>query len=143
MQADASDETLAFERFSSYKENFRGGKVAIRTEDGSHEVAILGGWRDIVPRRNPNVPFAFAASASIIAEATPSTKTGIKYTYTKDTRNNALTPFIGELFRASAEYAGFLGDVNVSDVDKETHALVYQDGGHSSDALSSLAVFPQ
>jgi outer membrane protein insertion porin family len=46
----------------------------------------------VLPRRHPTVPFAHAASLSVVAEARPSVKSSVKYTYTDDRRNHPFVP---------------------------------------------------
>ncbi|CAK4668040.1 hypothetical protein LEN26_021391 [Aphanomyces euteiches] len=109
--ANASNEVEVHERFSSYREKFRGGTVSVSDYDGVHDLAFNLGWRDIVPVRNKKIPNTYAASPSIMAEAVPSTKSSIKYTYNDDQRNDSTLPTAGRLLRASTEVAGFWGDV--------------------------------
>ena len=111
LNANLSDESLNYCRFSSYTEQFRGGKACVSNEDGTHEIALEMGWRDIVPRRNPTVSTAFAASRSILAEATPSMKTSLSYTFKEDTRDDPIVPESGDLFKSTTEVAGLMGDV--------------------------------
>jgi outer membrane protein insertion porin family len=46
----------------------------------------------VLPRRHPTVPFAHAASLSVVAEARPSVKSSVKYTYTDDRRDHPFVP---------------------------------------------------
>lgn len=64
-----------------------------------HELSLNLGWRDIIPRRDSKIPTAFRASPSILAEALPSTKTSVKYTFKDDSRNDAVLPTAGGLFQ--------------------------------------------
>ena len=66
LNARVSDESLVYERFSSYTEQFRGGSASLTDASGSHEMTMHLGWRDIVPRRNPRIPTAFAASTRYV-----------------------------------------------------------------------------
>ncbi|KAF0686241.1 Aste57867_21946 [Aphanomyces stellatus] len=111
LTANAVNEVQVFERFSSYREKFRGGTVSVSDYNGVHDLAFNLGWRDIVPVRNKKIPNTYAASPGIMAEAVPSTKSSIKYTYNDDQRNNSTLPTTGRLLRASAEVAGLWGDV--------------------------------
>ena len=103
--------------------------------NGCHTLSAKLGWRDIVPRRNIHAPTAFAASKkyvnnilvfklreilnnsklhySIIAEASPSTKTSLFYKYEKDGRDNPVAPLSGQYWCGTTEVAGLFGDVSV------------------------------
>ncbi|OQR96321.1 sorting and assembly machinery component 50 [Achlya hypogyna] len=112
LNADAVNEVINHERFSSYHERFRGGTVSLTDENNRHELSMNLGWRDIVPVRNKKIPSTYAASPSIMAEAEPSTKSSVKYVYNDDQRNDAALPTAGRLLRTSLEVAGLWGDVN-------------------------------
>ncbi|ETW10398.1 hypothetical protein H310_00714 [Aphanomyces invadans] len=110
--ATAANEVQVHERFSSFREKFRGGTVSISDYNGVHDLAFNLGWRDIVPVRNKKIPNTYAASPSIMAEAVPSTKSSVKYTFNDDQRNDSTLPTSGRLLRVSAEVAGLWGDVH-------------------------------
>ncbi|EQC29654.1 hypothetical protein SDRG_12658 [Saprolegnia diclina VS20] len=112
LNANAVNEVLNHDRFSSYHERFRGGTVSLTDDESRHELALNLGWRDIVPVRNKKIPSTYAASPSIMAEAEPSTKSSIKYVYNDDQRNDTALPTAGRLLRTSLEVAGLWGDVN-------------------------------
>lgn len=77
-----------------------------RTFDRAHALAVELVLRDIIPRRHPTVPYASAASLSVVGDARPSVKGSVKYTYTDDRRDDPLMPTSGAYFQASAEGAG-------------------------------------
>lgn len=59
------------------------------------------------PSRHPEVPYAYAASLGVVADAArPSTKTSLKYTYTEDLRDDPFVPTMGSYIQASVEGAG-------------------------------------
>ena len=60
-----------------------------------------------LPSRHPEVPYAYAASLGVVADAArPSTKTSLKYTYTDDERDDPFVPCMGSYLQASVEGAG-------------------------------------
>lgn len=77
-----------------------------RSLDGTHTLALEMGLRDLVPRKHPGVPYAYAASLGVVADAKPSLKTSAKYVFKEDRRDNPFTPADGSYFRASLEGAG-------------------------------------
>ena len=93
-------------KFSSLLEHRRGATATVRSPDGAHALALEMGLRDITPRRHPGVPYAHAASLPVVADARPSVKSSVKYTFTDDSRNDTFVPSLGSFFRASVEGAG-------------------------------------
>lgn len=95
---------------SSLLEHRRGVTFTARSPDGRHALAAEAGLRDLSPRRHPSVPYAYAASLGIVADAgRPSTKTSLKYTFTDDARDDPFVPAMGSYLQASLEGAGALG----------------------------------
>jgi len=70
-------------------------------------------WRDILPCRFPNAPFACDASPNIISEAGPSLKHSLSFDYKMNGVNldNRVTPTRGFDMSVGAEIAGPPGDV--------------------------------
>lgn len=118
------------EAFSSYSEKVRGALLALCDEFGRHELSLHCGWRDIIPKRDKLISTIFHASPSILAQAQPSVKTSVKYTYHDDDRDNPMLPCYGSLLHCrwvpngaswwvtdifhschSTEIAGLYGDV--------------------------------
>lgn len=94
-------------KFSSLLEHRRGVTATARALDGRHALAAELALRDVSPRRHPGVPYAYASSLGVVADAArPSTKTSLKYTYTEDARDNPFVPTAGSYLRASFEGAG-------------------------------------
>mmetsp|Transcript_32905 Transcript_32905/g.52475 ORF Transcript_32905/g.52475 Transcript_32905/m.52475 type:complete len:386 (+) Transcript_32905:3023-4180(+) len=108
----ASHSTISRAIFSSYNERVQGLHANFKHEDGKHEIGVGTAWRDIIPLRKENSAFEYAASGLIIAQARPSLKNSIIYTFTNDTRDHPYGPTVGSLFRLTSEFAGFGGDVN-------------------------------
>ncbi|CAM9335760.1 unnamed protein product [Choristocarpus tenellus] len=102
------------EEQGSFKELLKGAKATAWTYDANdarHSVAAEVFWRDIMPKRHPNVPYAYDASLDVMMEARPSVKGSVSYTYTEDQRDNRITPTAGSFYETSVEGAGLLGDV--------------------------------
>ncbi|CAM9948349.1 unnamed protein product, partial [Hapterophycus canaliculatus] len=98
---------------SSLLEHRRGVTATARSPDDRHTLAAEAGLRDVSPRRHPSVPYAYAASLGVVADAgKPSTKTSLKYTYTADERDEPFVPTMGSFFQASLEGAGLMGDTS-------------------------------
>jgi hypothetical protein len=76
----------------SYTELTRGALATLRSFSGAHALTYELSWRDVLPRRHPTVPFAHAASLSVVSEARPSVKSSVKYTYTDDRRDHPFVP---------------------------------------------------
>lgn len=93
-------------KFCSLLEHRRGVTATVRSPDGAHALALEMGLRDITPRRHPGVPYAFAASLPVVADARPSLKSSLKYTFTNDDRDDPFVPGVGSFFKASFEGAG-------------------------------------
>lgn len=93
-------------KFCSLLEQRRGVFATARTHDGVHSLGAEMGLRDIVPRKHPGVPYAYAASLGVVADAKPSMKTSLKYTFTNDERDDPFVPTSGSYFEASLEGAG-------------------------------------
>eukprot|EP00752_Nemacystus_decipiens_P010481 g9338.t1 len=110
---EAIMDTVDLTKFCSLLEHRRGVTATARTLDGKHALAAEMGLRDLSPRRHPEVPYAYAASLGVVADAArPSTKTSLKYTYTEDERDDSFVPSVGSYLQASVEGAGLMGDTS-------------------------------
>ncbi|CAN0564493.1 unnamed protein product, partial [Laminaria digitata] len=90
----------------SLLEHRRAVTATARTLDGAHALALEMGLRDIVPRRHPGVPYAYAASLAVVAGAKPSVKSSVKYTFTDERRDDPFVPAAGSYFQSTFEGAG-------------------------------------
>jgi len=99
---------------SSYDEKIRKVECSVKHMDGGHELTAGTNWRDILPVRNPDNLYEYAASGLILSQAKPSLKNSITYSYTYDKRNHMFGPSKGSYLRASTEVAAFGGDVQFS-----------------------------
>ncbi|CAM9337543.1 unnamed protein product [Discosporangium mesarthrocarpum] len=79
--------------------------------DARHRLTWEVCHRDTEPIRHSQIPHAFTASPSIIAESRPSVKGSVAYTYTGDGRDDPIMPTAGSFFEGSVEGAGVVGDV--------------------------------
>nr|CCA15973.1 sorting and assembly machinery component 50 putativ [Albugo laibachii Nc14] len=111
LSINATNELHTHEAFSSYSEKVRGALVALCDEFGRHELSLHCGWRDIIPKRDKTIPTIFHASPSILAQAQPSVKTSVKYSFNDDDRDDPMLPCFGSLLHCSTEIAGLYGDV--------------------------------
>merc|ERR1711920_822737 len=111
LNANLAKEAMVFDTVSSYTENYQGGAVSVSDYSGTHELSLITGWRDIIPKRHPTIPTAFEASENVVSEAVPSVKTSAKYKFSKDSRDSAVSPTSGRLFQITSEIAGLFGDV--------------------------------
>lgn len=93
-------------KFCSLFEHRRGVTATARSFDGSHTLAVEMVLRDMVPKKHATVPYAYAASLGVVADARPSTKSSVKYTFTDDRRDDPFVPTVGSYFQASMEGAG-------------------------------------
>ena len=115
-------DTMDFEHARSYKEFQRSISYRLSNSrslspflaDGIwkslHWTAV---WRDILPCRFLNAPFACDASSNIIAEAGPSLKHSLSFEYRLNGKylDNRLAPTRGFDFSSTTELAGPPGDV--------------------------------
>lgn len=108
----ASNTTATRAMYSSYDEKTQEVRVDLRHLSGRHELGVGSAWRDVLPTRSKINEFEFAASGLIIAQAKPSLKNSVHYTFTADRRDDPHGPSQGSLLRARAELAGFGGDAH-------------------------------
>jgi outer membrane protein insertion porin family len=82
----------------------------VRTYDGLHRAAWDLTFRDLVPLRDEKTPYSKLSSREVLYDCTkPSMKNSVSYQFTKDTRDNALSPRTGSLVKVVGESAGLLG----------------------------------
>jgi outer membrane protein insertion porin family len=82
----------------------------VRSYDGSHRVGWDVTFRDLVPLRDEKTPYAKLSSREVLYDCSqPSMKNAVSYQFTKDTRDNALSPRSGSLLKITAETAGLFG----------------------------------
>mmetsp|Transcript_15867 Transcript_15867/g.30680 ORF Transcript_15867/g.30680 Transcript_15867/m.30680 type:complete len:479 (-) Transcript_15867:1132-2568(-) len=112
LEASASHSTVSRAVYSSYEERVRGAQAVLRHNSGRHEVGAGCFWRDIMPVRSAGNQFEFAASGLILAQAKPSLKNSVFYTFTNDKRDNAFGPSRGSLLQLRTELAGLGGDAH-------------------------------
>lgn len=96
------------------------------THDGKHKVELEIAFRDEVPLAHANSRNAYDASKAVIATASPSTKTSLKYIHTNDTRDSTGTPTAGSYVNSSFELALPPGTAKFAkfDVQAQTHRLL-------------------
>jgi outer membrane protein insertion porin family len=108
----ASNTTATRAMYSSYDEKTQEVRADLRHLGGRHELGVGSAWRDVLPSRSKANEFDFAASGLIIAQAKPSLKNSVHYTFTADRRDDPHGPSQGSLLRTRAELAGFGGDTH-------------------------------
>ncbi|KAG5175848.1 sorting and assembly machinery component 50 [Tribonema minus] len=109
----ARQETHDQLRTSSFTELSRGLVATLRSHDGAHALTGEMTWRDVMPRRHPTVPYAHAASLSVLRESRPSVRSSMRYAYTQDGRDSPYVPTVGPYLQASHREAAVPpGDVS-------------------------------
>ncbi|CAM9653193.1 unnamed protein product [Chrysoparadoxa australica] len=121
---EAKWEKTDMTRHTSYTELAQGFCASLRAPGSGHTFDYKFIYRDVTPQRHRSVPYAMDASKAVIAEARPSLKSSIGYSYVKDGRDNPFSPERGNLFKGAMEAAGlFGGDVGFckAELEAQTH----------------------
>jgi hypothetical protein len=92
----------SLQRLHSFTELLRGVYATLRTHDGAHTLTGEMSWRDVMPRRHPTVPYAHAASLSVMSESRPSLKASLRHTYTAEGRDDPFMPTVGPYMQVGA-----------------------------------------
>lgn len=103
--------TTNHERYSSFIESQRGLRLSLASLGKSHQFEYDMALRDVLPSRHPQTPYAYDASHHVVSMAQPSLKSSLKYSFTRDGRDDPGAPSHGGLLAASVEVAGLGGDV--------------------------------
>ena len=122
-------DTMDFEHARSYKEFQRSFSYRLSNARAFSPMLMEGiwkslewnaVWRDLLPCRFPNAPFACDASPHVIAEAGPSLKHSLSFDYKLNGAylDNRLAPTRGFDFSSTTEFAGPPGDVGFFKMNK-------------------------
>ncbi|GBG33292.1 Sorting and assembly machinery component 50-like [Hondaea fermentalgiana] len=112
LDVSASHSTVSRAIYSSYDEKIQGAQAVLRHNSGRHEIGAGCFWRDVMPVRSASNQYEFAASGLILAQAKPSLKNSIFYTFTQDRRDNPFGPSRGSFLQFRTEFAGMGGDAH-------------------------------